>query len=187
MFDGSRKRYESGNGSDEFFVSLEDKDLEYLEAACLLHKIGLYVGKKGYHKQSYHIIMNGDHLHGYDDEEVKLIALLVRHHRKKLPECDHMVPEKLTEEMRRKFRILCAILRVSAAVEKLQLVNIVNVEFSHTHEGYKLVLEAGNLPSPGNLLPSVEDSEEELGKELEHFRKVFQERLSIAVTSSTSS
>lgn len=57
MFDGLRKRYESGNGSDEFFVSLEDKDLEYLEAACLLHKIGLYVGKKGYHKQSYHIIM----------------------------------------------------------------------------------------------------------------------------------
>lgn len=57
MFDGLRKRYESGNCSDGFFVSLEDKDLEYLEAACLLQKIGLYVGKKGYHKQSYHIIM----------------------------------------------------------------------------------------------------------------------------------
>lgn len=41
--------------------------------------------------------------------------------------------------MRGKFRILCAILRVSAAVEKLQLANIDNVEFSHTCEGYKLV------------------------------------------------
>ncbi|XP_055816620.1 uncharacterized protein LOC129886105 isoform X2 [Solanum dulcamara] len=187
MFDGLRKRYESGNCSDGFFVSLEDKDLEYLEAACLLQKIGLYVGKKGYHKQSYHIIMNGGHLHGYNDEEVKLIALLVRYHRKKLPECDHVVPEELTEEMRGKFGILCAILRISAALEKLQLVNIDNVGFSHTYDGYKLVLEAGNLPSPGNLLPSVEDFEEELGKELEHFRMVFQERLSIAVTSSTSS
>ncbi|XP_059313270.1 uncharacterized protein LOC132064337 isoform X3 [Lycium ferocissimum] len=146
MFDGLGKRYESANGSDGFVVSLEDKDLEYLEAACLLHKIGLSVGKKGYHKQSYHIIM-----------------------------------------MRGKFRILCAILRVSAAVEKPQLINFDNVEFSHTCEGYKLVLEAGNLPSPGNLLPSVEDIEAELGKELEHFRMVFQERLSIAVTSSTSS
>ncbi|XP_059313268.1 uncharacterized protein LOC132064337 isoform X1 [Lycium ferocissimum] len=187
MFDGLGKRYESANGSDGFVVSLEDKDLEYLEAACLLHKIGLSVGKKGYHKQSYHIIMNGDHLHGYNAEEVKLIALLVRHHRKKLPECDHVVPEELTKEMRGKFRILCAILRVSAAVEKPQLINFDNVEFSHTCEGYKLVLEAGNLPSPGNLLPSVEDIEAELGKELEHFRMVFQERLSIAVTSSTSS
>ncbi|CAN4110990.1 unnamed protein product [Withania somnifera] len=154
MFDGLRKRYELANGSDAFVESLEDKAFEYLEAACLLQKIGLYVGKKGYHKQSYHIIMNGDHLHGYNAEEVKLIALLVRHHRKKFPECDHVVPEELTDEMRGKFRILCAILRVSAAVEKLQLVNIDNVEFSHTCEGYKLVI---------------------------------QERLSIAVTSSTSS
>ncbi|KAJ8572816.1 hypothetical protein K7X08_009327 [Anisodus acutangulus] len=187
MFDGLGKKYESGNGSDGFVVSLEDKDVEYLEAACLLHKIGLYVGKKGYHKQSYHIIMNGDHLHGYNEEEVKLIALLVRHHRKKLPECDHVVPEELTEEMRGKFRILCAILRVSAAVEKFQLVNLDNVELSHTCEGYKLVLEAGILASPGNVLPSVKDFEAELGKELEHFRMVIQERLSIAVTSSTSS
>ncbi|KAK4339714.1 hypothetical protein RND71_041176 [Anisodus tanguticus] len=89
--------------------------------------------------------------------------------------------------MRGKFRILCAILRVSAAVEKLQLVNLDNVEFSHTCEGYILVLEAGNLASPGNVLPSVKDFEAELGRELEHLRMVFQERLSIDVTSSTSS
>ncbi|KAJ8529587.1 hypothetical protein K7X08_036422 [Anisodus acutangulus] len=171
MFNGLGKKYESGNGSDGFVLSLEDKDVEYLEAACLLHKI----------------ISNDDHLHGYNEEEVKLIALLVWHHRKKLPECDHVVPEELTEEMRGKFRILCAILRVSAAVEKLQLVNLDNVEFSHTCEGYILVLEAGNLASPGNVLPSVKDFEAELGRELEHFRMVFQERLSIAVTSSTSS
>lgn len=37
-------------------VPLDDKDLEYLEAACLLHRIGLITGKKGYHKQSYNII-----------------------------------------------------------------------------------------------------------------------------------
>lgn len=35
---------------------LDDKDLEYLEAACMLHNIGLSAGKKGFHKQSYHII-----------------------------------------------------------------------------------------------------------------------------------
>ena len=38
-------------------VCFEDKDLEYLEAACLLHNIGLYAGKKGYHKQSYQVII----------------------------------------------------------------------------------------------------------------------------------
>ncbi|XP_076932378.1 uncharacterized protein LOC143597884 [Bidens hawaiensis] len=79
-------------------VLLDDKDLEYLEAACLLHKIGLITGKKGYHKRSYHIIMNGEHLHGYNTEEVKLIALLVRHHRKKFLKLDHNSLREFTEE-----------------------------------------------------------------------------------------
>lgn len=38
---------------------LSTKDLEYLEAACLLHGVGLLNGRKGYHKQSYHMIMVG--------------------------------------------------------------------------------------------------------------------------------
>lgn len=40
----------------DFNAILDDKDLEYLEAACFLHNIGIITGKKGYHKQSYHII-----------------------------------------------------------------------------------------------------------------------------------
>jgi len=36
---------------------MDEKEFEYLEAACLLHNIGLFTGKKGYHKQTYRIIM----------------------------------------------------------------------------------------------------------------------------------
>lgn len=50
------------NDDDELSVSLDDMDLEYLDAATLLHNIGLYTGKKGYHKQSYRIIMVYLHL-----------------------------------------------------------------------------------------------------------------------------
>lgn len=39
---------------DEF---LGEMDLEYLDAACLLHNIGMYTVKKGYHKQSYRAIV----------------------------------------------------------------------------------------------------------------------------------
>lgn len=41
---------------NDFKVILDDKDLEYLEAACFLHNIGIITRKKGYHKQSYQII-----------------------------------------------------------------------------------------------------------------------------------
>ncbi|XP_047333223.1 guanosine-5'-triphosphate,3'-diphosphate pyrophosphatase isoform X2 [Impatiens glandulifera] len=56
---------------EDMHIILDDKDREYLEAACLLHNIGLFLGEKGYHKQSYKIIMNGEHLHGYNSDEVK--------------------------------------------------------------------------------------------------------------------
>ncbi|KAL0422079.1 UNVERIFIED_CONTAM: Exopolyphosphatase [Sesamum latifolium] len=91
IVEGLRKLHElhnDGNDDDELSVSLDDRDLEYLDAATLLHNIGLYTGKKGYHKQSYRIILNGDHLQGYSTEEIKLIALLVRYHRKKFPKSD---------------------------------------------------------------------------------------------------
>lgn len=55
IFEGLKKLTEVGN------ASLNDKDLEYLEAACLLHTVGLFTGKKGYHKRSYQIIMVSSH------------------------------------------------------------------------------------------------------------------------------
>lgn len=56
MFRGLRKS--DGLANHQFLdtVSLDEKDLEYLEAACLLHNIGLFIGKKGYHKLSHRII-----------------------------------------------------------------------------------------------------------------------------------
>lgn len=56
IFRGLRKWSEIDDQQKQV-VLLDDKDLEYLEAACLLHNIGLITGKKGYHKRSYHIIM----------------------------------------------------------------------------------------------------------------------------------
>lgn len=56
IFEGLRRCEEFIDHQNNSMVSLDDKDLEYLEAAILLHSVGLVMGKKGYHKQSYHII-----------------------------------------------------------------------------------------------------------------------------------
>ncbi|KAM3303913.1 hypothetical protein P3S67_014944 [Capsicum chacoense] len=64
--------------------------LVYVKAAA-----GIFAGFiNGWYYEDPHNTLNGDHLHGYNDAEVKLIALLVRHHRRKLPEYDHVVLEK---------------------------------------------------------------------------------------------
>ncbi|KAL6146517.1 hypothetical protein ACLB2K_057195 [Fragaria x ananassa] len=163
IFEGLRKSDDLAD--NQFAASLDDKDLEYLEAATLLHNIGVFMGKKGYHKHSYCIIMNGEHLHGYSSEEVKLIALLARHHRKKLPSSDHASFTKFPGEMTKKFRFLCTILRVSVALQKM--------EFSNSYEGFKLV-NCGVKDQTSLLFnPLAEDIEEELRQELEYFKLVF--------------
>ncbi|GJR72531.1 putative exopolyphosphatase [Tanacetum coccineum] len=103
IFTGLIKRGEIGERNE---VLLDDKDLEYIEAACLLHNIGLINGKKGYHKRSYHIIMNGENLNGYNAEKIKIIVLLARHHRKKILKLNHDSLSEFTDEMKHKMSFL---------------------------------------------------------------------------------
>ncbi|KAL3538247.1 hypothetical protein ACH5RR_001613 [Cinchona calisaya] len=183
IFDGIRKWNEDDN---QLVDGLEDKDLEYLEAACLLHNVGLCAGKKGYHKQSYRIVINSNHLQGYNEEEVKLIGLLVKHHRKKIPRFDNTSLEGL-EEVKHKFQMLCAILRLSVAVLQFHSVDIPTFEFSHSHEGFRLVIGEERCQSllPYTLRPLAGDVNEELDKEVENFRMVFEKKLSLMVPCST--
>ena len=57
IFRGLRKNKKFVDDRFAVDICLNDKDLEYLEAACMLHNVGLYFGKKGYHKRSYSIVM----------------------------------------------------------------------------------------------------------------------------------
>ncbi|KAL8061581.1 hypothetical protein ABFX02_02G094900 [Erythranthe guttata] len=185
IFEGLMKSNQLYNGNDDnqLYVPLDDSDLEYLDAASLLHNIGMSTGKKGYHKQSYFVIMNGDELQAYSKEEIKIIALLVRYHRKKFPKND--VLEGSSKEVRQKFRILCAIMRVSYAVQQCLPVNFQFMGFIHSPEGFKLVLsegEAGNQ-STDIVHPSLDgDMNVLMEKEFEHFSMVLKQKLSILVT-----
>ncbi|KAK9735672.1 hypothetical protein RND81_04G218700 [Saponaria officinalis] len=58
IFDGL-KEYDNVAEIHRSRVFLQEKDLEYLQAACVLHNIGRFYGKEGYHKRSCSIIMVG--------------------------------------------------------------------------------------------------------------------------------
>ncbi|WOH05846.1 hypothetical protein DCAR_0625267 [Daucus carota subsp. sativus] len=175
IFEGLKKLTEVGD------ASLNDKDLEYLEAACLLHTIGQFTGKKGYHKRSYQIIMNGGQLHGYNTEEIKLIALLSRHHRKKFPKRGHNSLEGFTNEAAEKFRVLCIILRLSALITQSMPINVEDIELSHCHDGLKLEIKNQSLQSADMI-----DAKVQTKKELEHFKVVLKQKLTVEVCTNTS-
>ncbi|XP_023645202.1 uncharacterized protein LOC17900328 [Capsella rubella] len=160
---------------NDFDFILDDKDLEYLEAACFLHNIGIITGKKGYHKQSYHIIKNGDHLRSYAAEEVELIAMLMRYQRKKFPKLDRAPLKNFPEEVKKKFIILCLITRLSVILQRSENMDLKEVEFLESSESFKLVLKEQHQ---GHIQVSCQDQVKknsdasQLEKEVEHFKRL---------------
>lgn len=184
IFYGIRRCGVLSDVRSESLVCLDEKDFEYIEAAILLHNVGRVIGKKGYHKSSYHIIKNGGHLHGYNSEEIELIALLARFHRKKFPKCEHASLQELPVEMMEKFRVLCIIVRLSLGLHQCQCEVFNGLEVVHTPEGFKLVLrrfEEQLLDLCGVHWTSTA-VEAELRLELEHFEEVFQEKISVIIS-----
>lgn len=88
-----------------------------LEAAALLHDVGVTVSNDGHHKHSQYLIQASE-LVGLGDEDKQLVALLARYHRKSPPSREH---EEFTA-LRRKERLLverlAALLRVADALDR---------------------------------------------------------------------
>lgn len=93
-----------------------DRDL--LEAAGLLHNVGLFVSHAAHHRHSYYVIRNTDHLVGFGDREVELIAQVARYHRKSAPSPGHAEFQALPPDDQRRVRLLSGMLRVGIALDR---------------------------------------------------------------------
>ncbi|MCO5559655.1 hypothetical protein L7F22_013256 [Adiantum nelumboides] len=97
---------------------LDETDTELLEASATLHAIGMCIGFRDYHKHSHYLIKNNDILVGYSPVEVKMMALLAKYHRKKVPSRRDEDFIQLSAEAQLKTRVLCAIIRVAVALDR---------------------------------------------------------------------
>uniref|UniRef100_A0A804K3J0 Ppx/GppA phosphatase C-terminal domain-containing protein n=2 Tax=Musa acuminata TaxID=4641 RepID=A0A804K3J0_MUSAM len=123
------------------------------------------------------------HLHGYSSEEIELVALLVRFHRKKFPRYQNDHLKELSAEMRQKFRVLCVITRISLRLQKCQCVTSQRLEVFPTEEGFEMVLGSlkDHLQGSHGIELTSAIIEEELRPELDHFEEVFQQKMSVSV------
>jgi len=87
-----------------------------LRVACLLHDCGRFISLSGHHKHSQYLIDNSD-LFGLSKEEIRMVGLIARYHRKSEPKPSH--PEYNTLSRKNKLIInkLAAILRVADALD----------------------------------------------------------------------
>ncbi len=93
------------------------KEREWLEYASLLHDLGNHISYERHHRHSYYLIKNGD-LRGFEPEEIEVMALLARYHRRGTPNRSHQGYVDLPRRLRRVVRILSTFLRLAETLDR---------------------------------------------------------------------
>ena len=96
---------------------LGEREQEWLEYASLLHDIGNHISYERHHRHSHYLIKNGD-LRGFEPDEIEVIALVARYHRRGVPKRDHEGYADLSPALRKTVRLLAAILRVAETLDR---------------------------------------------------------------------
>ncbi|MFP5379622.1 MAG: HD domain-containing protein [Vicinamibacteria bacterium] len=96
---------------------LTDREREWLEYAALLHDVGMNISFERHHRHSYYLIKNGD-LRGFEPEEIEVMALVARYHRRAHPKKDHDGYRDLSADLRRVVRTLAACLRLAESLDR---------------------------------------------------------------------
>jgi exopolyphosphatase/guanosine-5'-triphosphate,3'-diphosphate pyrophosphatase len=106
LFDQTRARH-----------GLSDREREWLEYAALLHDVGVHISYPRHHRHSYYLIKYGD-LRGFEPDEIEVMALVARYHRRGTPKKSHEEYAQLPARLRRTVRVLASILRVAESLDR---------------------------------------------------------------------
>ena len=106
---------------------LTDREREWLEYAALLHDIGGLISYARHHRHSYYLIKNGD-LRGFHPDEIEVIALVARYHRRGVPKRSHDEYANLSSSLRKTVRTLSSILRVAESLDRSHAQAITGLE-----------------------------------------------------------
>src|SRR5688572_8280353 len=96
---------------------LTDHEREWLEYGSLMHDIGAHISFVRHHRHSYYLIKNGD-LRGFHPDEIEVMALVARYHRRGTPKQSHDDYAGLPDALRRTVRLLASILRVAESLDR---------------------------------------------------------------------
>jgi len=115
------------------------REREWLEFAALLHDIGAHISYTGHHKHSYYLVKNGD-LRGFEPEEIDVIALMTRYHRKSAPRKGHAPFAALKSKQQKAIQQLAAILRLAETLDRSHAQAISAVELQDRGKEYHIKL-----------------------------------------------
>jgi exopolyphosphatase/guanosine-5'-triphosphate,3'-diphosphate pyrophosphatase len=110
---------------------LPDRYILLLRTACILHDCGRFISLSGHHKHSKYLIENSD-LFGLNREDIKVVAMIARYHRRAEPKTAHSDYNALSRSDKLVINKLAAILRVADALDNLHTQNAEDCEIQRT-------------------------------------------------------
>jgi exopolyphosphatase/guanosine-5'-triphosphate,3'-diphosphate pyrophosphatase len=122
---------------------LTDVEREYLEAAALLHEIGLAISHSFHHRHSYYIIKNSDLL-GFTENEKEIIANVARYHRKSNPKIKHEGFRGLSPDDQGIVTKLASILRIADGLDRAHDGKVHNVKIRTVRRTLQCAVYSGN-------------------------------------------
>jgi exopolyphosphatase/guanosine-5'-triphosphate,3'-diphosphate pyrophosphatase len=96
---------------------LGDREREWLEYASLLHDIGNHISYEKHHRHSYYLIKHGD-LRGFEPDEIEVVALIARYHRRALPARSHIGLVDLPKKLQKTVAVLASFLRLAETLDR---------------------------------------------------------------------
>jgi len=120
---------------------LPDEARELLEAAGLLHNVGLSISHDAHHKHSYYVIRNSEWLAGFTQHEVELVAQVARYHRKSAPKAKHAEHAALDEGDQRLVRTLAGLLRVAIGLDRTHAGVVRSVHCEEAGDELRILLD----------------------------------------------
>lgn len=113
-----------------------------LYVSALLHETGAFINTSSIHKHSMYLIMHGN-LFGLPSEDLALVALVARYHRRALPKSNHQPYASMDRYRRVAVSKLAAILRLAIALDASRTQRV--KEISCTQSKDRIVMTVPNV------------------------------------------
>lgn len=119
---------------------------EILESAAIVHNVGLFISHSGHHKHSYYVVRNTEHLTGFTQRELELIAQVARYHRKSHPADKHLPYAALSGADKKLVRVLAGLLRVAIGLDRSHQGSVSSIRAFVDAEANTLTIEPVAVP-----------------------------------------
>ncbi len=123
----------------------DDSDRELLEAASMLHDIGMTIDYDDHHRHSHYLILHAG-LPGFTPRELVLVGLIARYHRKGEPDASELGDLAFPGDAKR-LRLLCGVIRLAEQLERSRDQSVAEVGVTSTNGAVRLDPEGSGDPT----------------------------------------